>query len=35
MVCYPCKHLFCNECIYKVEKCPICRKLIMLRYKFE
>ena len=35
MVCYPCKHPFCNECIYKVEKCPICRKLIMLRYKFE
>ena len=30
---FPCKHIFCNECIYKVEKCPICRKIIMVRYK--
>ena len=30
---FPCKHIFCDECIYKVEKCPICRKIIMIRSK--
>jgi len=35
IICYPCGHLFCDICIYKVEKCPICRKLIMLRHKVE
>ena len=29
----PCKHLFCSECINKVDKCPICRKIIMVRNK--
>ena len=33
MISFPCKHLFCDECIYKMEKCPICRKLIMVRFK--
>ena len=29
----PCKHLFCSECINKVDKCPICRIIIMVRNK--
>ena len=33
MICYPCSHQFCDDCIYKVEKCPICRKPIMIRNK--
>ena len=31
----PCKHLFCEICIDKIEKCPICRKNIMVRFKKE
>ena len=30
-ICLPCKHLFCEICIKKVEKCPICRKLILVK----
>ena len=28
----PCKHLFCSFCINKLEKCPICRECILLKY---
>ena len=31
----PCKHLFCEDCIDKMEKCPLCRKNIMVRFKIE
>ena len=31
----PCKHLFCEECSNKMEKCPICRQLIITRYKLD
>ena len=33
VVCLPCKHLFCNNCIEKImtkRKCPICRGAIIL-----
>ena len=30
-VSLPCKHLFCETCIKKVEKCPICRKIILTK----
>ena len=29
----PCKHLFCSFCINKLEKCPICREYILMKYK--
>ena len=29
----PCKHLLCEGCINKINKCPICRKNVLLRYK--
>ena len=29
----PCKHLFCDDCIKKMEKCPICRSSILVRHK--
>ena len=29
----PCKHLFCSFCINKLEKCPICRECILMKYK--
>ena len=28
----PCKHLFCQVCINKLERCPICRHIIMVRF---
>ena len=28
----PCKHLFCQFCIEKLNKCPICRRSILLKY---
>ena len=31
----PCKHLFCEDCLNKMEKCPLCRKNIMIRFKIE
>ena len=31
----PCKHLFCEECSNKMEKCPICRQAIITRYKLD
>ena len=31
----PCKHLFCEDCINKMEKCPICRCSIIIRYKLD
>ena len=31
----PCKHLFCEDCIYKMEKCPICRYSIIIRFKLD
>ena len=31
----PCKHLFCEECLNKMEKCPICRQAIIVRYKLD
>ena len=34
-VCLPCKHLFCETCIKKVEKCPICRKIILTKESFK
>ena len=30
-----CMHLLCNFCIEKVEKCPICRKNILMKYFIE
>ena len=29
----PCKHLLCEGCINKINKCPICRKNVLLRYE--
>ena len=29
----PCKHLFCSFCINQLEKCPICRECILMKYK--
>ena len=31
-ICLPCKHLLCDFCIKQVNKCPICRKNIILKY---
>ena len=31
----PCKHLFCDECSNKMEKCAICRKSIMVRFRLD
>ena len=28
----PCKHLFCEFCIEKLDRCPICRRPILLKY---
>ena len=28
----PCKHLFCEYCITRLERCPICRKSILMKY---
>jgi len=28
----PCKHLFCSFCINKMDKCPICRECILMKY---
>lgn len=28
----PCKHLFCEFCLEKVNKCPICRRKILIKY---
>ena len=28
----PCKHLFCEYCITKLEKCPICRRSILMKH---
>lgn len=28
----PCKHLFCDFCLSKVDKCPICRRSILMTY---
>ena len=36
ILCLPCKHLFCNNCIEKImtkRKCPICRGSIIITYK--
>ena len=35
VVCLPCKHLFCNNCIEKImakRKCPICRGAIIIAF---
>ena len=31
----PCKHLFCDFCIDKIEKCPICRRPILMKHKLD
>ena len=31
-IALPCKHLFCNYCINKVDKCPICRSSILMKH---
>ena len=31
----PCKHLFCDFCIKQVNKCPICRRKIILKYSLK
>ena len=30
-VALPCKHLFCDFCLSKLDKCPICRSNILIR----
>ena len=32
MIALPCKHLFCEYCINKLRKCPICRRNILMKY---
>ena len=31
VIALPCKHLFCEFCINKLEKCPICRRPILMK----
>ena len=31
----PCKHLFCDICIKQVNKCPICRRKIIIKYSLK
>ena len=32
IIALPCKHLFCEFCINKLRKCPICRRNILMKY---
>ena len=32
-IALPCKHLFCEFCIEKLDKCPLCRKAIIMKYQ--
>jgi hypothetical protein len=32
-IALPCKHLFCSTCLSRCEKCPICRTIIIMKYK--
>ena len=34
-IALPCKHLFCNDCLGKCEKCPICRAFIIMKCKYK
>ena len=31
-IALPCKHLFCDFCLSKVDKCPICRSFILMKH---
>ena len=32
LISLTCNHIFCDLCIDKYDKCPICRKLLIKRY---
>ena len=34
-IALPCKHLFCEFCIEKLDKCPLCRKAIIMKYSID
>ncbi len=34
-IALPCKHLFCEFCIEKLDNCPICRKTILIKYSID